>query len=564
MFRILFMQFRILFYLILISTPFYPQEVLSEKDFDRLQERVKYNFNSNLDSVFYFSVKIEKSKDFLHKAFAEASKGYYYQLKGNVWSSNERFRLAESLLEKVKISKRSLSIKTYLLNLKGLSAWKKREYSTAINNFESGKAISQRINDRKQIIKFNNNIASVNADIGNYNRAIKTYKESFKINENLKSTFSPENYLRNSSNYNLQIGYFYLEFYGENKLNVKYLDSAQFFLEKAVVISEDFLDNKIRAENNLGKVFFYKNDLKKAEELYMNSVLYSKENNIPNQYSISKYGLGEVYFKMKEYDKSLICLKDVDSIYKIYGENTIENVKSNLLLSKIYKLKNDNLRALYHLERYSGFLEDNKFNLINQSKIVNILNGKRIIDNEIEVLKKEVKHAKTKEYGVYVFLASLFFGLIYLVIKNNIEKRIANKKIENIISEYRDKVNNNNNNNIQTVNNKLSIASEKEVEILEKLKKLEEKKYFLSSDFNLLNVAQKVKTNTTYLSNVVNKNYEKTFSEYSNELKINYAINELINNNLYRKYTTQAIAESVGFKSAISFTKSFKKRGTIP
>lgn len=62
---------------------------------------------------------------------------------------------------------------------------------------------------------------------------------------------------------------------------------------------------------------------------------------------------------------------------------------------------------------------------------------------------------------------------------------------------------------------------------------------------------------------MVNKNYEKSFSEYSNELKINYAIQELIDNPVYRKYSTQAIAESVGFKNVVSFTKSFKKRAGV-
>lgn len=111
----------------------------------------------------------------------------------------------------------------------------------------------------------------------------------------------------------------------------------------------------------------------------------------------------------------------------------------------------------------------------------------------------------------------------------------------------------------------LNIDEEKEKEILEQLKKLELKQFYLKSEFNLQDVAKKLKTNTTYLSYVVNKNFQKSFSEYSNELKINYVINEIINNSTYRKYSTQAIAESVGFKNAVSFTKSFNKRtGVTP
>lgn len=89
---------------------------------------------------------------------------------------------------------------------------------------------------------------------------------------------------------------------------------------------------------------------------------------------------------------------------------------------------------------------------------------------------------------------------------------------------------------------------------------MKSKKNYLKSDFNQQSVAKKIKTNTTYLSYVFNKHYEKSFSSYYNELRISYAIKEMIENPKFRSYTTQAIAESVGFKNADSFTTSFRKK----
>ncbi|VXC10853.1 conserved hypothetical protein [Flavobacterium sp. 9AF] len=140
------------------------------------------------------------------------------------------------------------------------------------------------------------------------------------------------------------------------------------------------------------------------------------------------------------------------------------------------------------------------------------------------------------------------------------EKNKANQKVEKLLNEFKA------NKTIDSsfnMDHKMVIDDDKEKEILEKLKTLIDNKYFLSQDFNQQNVAKKIKTNTTYLSQIVNKNFKKTFREYSNELKINYAIQELINNPTYRKYSTQAIAESVGFKNNVSFTKSFKKRAGV-
>ena len=95
-------------------------------------------------------------------------------------------------------------------------------------------------------------------------------------------------------------------------------------------------------------------------------------------------------------------------------------------------------------------------------------------------------------------------------------------------------------------------------EILDKLIKLEEKKYFLKQECTLHSVAKKLKTNTAYLSKIVNNELGKSFSTYINELRINYIVIELKNNAKLRSYSVNAIAEEVGYKRPESFTKYFK------
>ncbi|WP_130733424.1 AraC family transcriptional regulator [Flavobacterium sp. J27] len=111
----------------------------------------------------------------------------------------------------------------------------------------------------------------------------------------------------------------------------------------------------------------------------------------------------------------------------------------------------------------------------------------------------------------------------------------------------------------------LLLSEESERQILNRLEKLIDKKMYLKNDFTQQFVAKKIKTNTSYLSHVVNKYYQQSFSSYLNELRINYAIEQIKNNSIFREYTTQAIAETVGFKNADSFTTSFKKKmGVTP
>ena len=62
------------------------------------------------------------------------------------------------------------------------------------------------------------------------------------------------------------------------------------------------------------------------------------------------------------------------------------------------------------------------------------------------------------------------------------------------------------------------------------------------------------------------KNYKNcSFNDYTNELRISYLINEIINDKKIRNYTVQALAEFVGYKNGTSFSKIFKeKTGVTP
>ncbi|RYJ39601.1 Response regulator receiver protein [Flavobacterium anhuiense] len=67
------------------------------------------------------------------------------------------------------------------------------------------------------------------------------------------------------------------------------------------------------------------------------------------------------------------------------------------------------------------------------------------------------------------------------------------------------------------------------------------------------------------MSKVVNVYKEKSFTQYINDLRIEFAINQLQVNNKLRKYTVQALALEFGFNNAESFSTAFyKKTGIKP
>lgn len=83
-------------------------------------------------------------------------------------------------------------------------------------------------------------------------------------------------------------------------------------------------------------------------------------------------------------------------------------------------------------------------------------------------------------------------------------------------------------------------------------------KVFLNPKINIKLLAKEVGTNEKYLSQFINKNYNKNFSFFINEFRIEYAKKILLDNE-YSNYTLEAIGSLSGFNSKTSFNSTFKK-----
>jgi YesN/AraC family two-component response regulator len=114
-------------------------------------------------------------------------------------------------------------------------------------------------------------------------------------------------------------------------------------------------------------------------------------------------------------------------------------------------------------------------------------------------------------------------------------------------------------NQIQTIDGEL-----KEI-IMEKLEKLENANFFLDQGCNLHQLADKLKTNHKYLSQVINQEKKSNFNNYINELRINYLLAKLLKDEEFRNSKLSYIAVSVGYNNLNTFNAAFKKRqGILP
>lgn len=557
------------FFLLAISSYSQNKNYLSQKEYKNLKNKIRISLSSNIDSAFVYSNKLENSNNFEHQAFAQSTKSYLYQIKGDNHNSNILMSQAFESLKSVQASKEKIKLKAYLLNCSGLCNWKISNYSKAIGNFQQGKKLSLSTGDRIEVLKFNNNIGLINNELGNYRQAIAILQESDEMINRIRGLYSDEQFNIYKNTINLNLGKFYEDYYKSKTEKIEFLDSAQFYYRKAIIYSKSIDYNRIAAQMNLANIYYIKNNFTEAEKGYQSILQTSKENGFKNEHFRIIYNLGDLYYYKKDFKKSLVYLKKVDSIYYADKMNPIEFLKSNYYQAKIYQTLNNNEEAAIHSKIYLENFEKSEFKLNKEIAEVNFKLSKEQLLTEMKVIQKEFNLKRNLTIMIVFILLLLVAVLVLMVLRNIKKKKVAEQKVADLIEDYKkNKINSDKKGAVKQdlIKNTTAVISiEKENEILDKLMNLEKKLEYLKPDFTQQSAAKKMKTNTSYLSSVVNNYYNKSFSEYLNELRINYVVEEMISNATYRKYSTQAIAESVGFKNAVSFTKSFNKRtGVTP
>ncbi|KRD11120.1 histidine kinase [Flavobacterium sp. Root901] len=552
------------------------KKALTEEEYLILQEKIRLNYNANVDSALVYASQMAKSDNYKHLAFANGAMTQLFQIKGDTKLSKQKYALALQYLDKVPESRDKTQLKSYIYNYGGLAEWKRGNFSAALEKYQQGMKLSLEIGDIIQIVKFKGNIALINEAVGNYQLSIKNLRQLNDFVDKNEGIFTKEDFLNRKSNINVSLGSSYENYFIKNLDKKFLLDSAEYFYKRAINYSQNFADNKITAKLSLGNIYNWKGDYKAAEKTYYDIVFYSQQNNQPDLLCVANYNLGDIYFTTKKYDKALVFFKKCDSLAEITNSNNIDFLKSNYYQAKIYNLKKEPELAYKHSKIYLDNYEQFQTKLNHEALEVNYKLGVNDLTQEMVVIQEKYQYDVLLNKALKVFYVLLVVGIVFLLIKNIRDKNKAHKKMNALIEEFKANIEKKNNAEIEIEDKEeileteeiqlkkenitLSIDEAKENKIVEKLLALENKLEYLNADFTLPYVAKKIKTNTTYLSYVVNKRFGKSFGEYSNELKINYVINEMITNHMYRKYSTQAIAESVGFKNAVSFAKSFRKR----
>lgn len=400
----------------------------------------------------------------------------------------------------------------------------------------------------------------INTTTGDYSSALKFQKEALNLLEDASASDADDSVVERQQMKLQSLYYITISF-----ISSKEKDSAKVYNTRAFSYNKKVADTcmtrafyKQRAEIDL---MFY--DFQQAIKDLETSKNYCKPLRKGDSLVMSSI-YGKAYLGLKQYGKAIEVLQRGVDDYKVKKAEEGFMDDHYKLLAKAYKYNGDIEKSNFYFEKYIVTTEE--FNKI-QDTLVTAFKEKEVESFKEELNAITLEKQKQQNYVLYITLGATVIILVLLFVllkfyqnkkKNDLKFQVLLSKLELTKENAKVKV-------IDTKDEVLEettafdVNEEVTQQILEGLQKLELQEYFLKQDCNAYNVAKKIKTNTSYLSKVVNGHFQKNFNTYINDLRINYAIIRLKEDTRFRSYSIQSISEELGYKSADSFTKYFKQ-----
>ncbi|WP_420573350.1 helix-turn-helix domain-containing protein [Kordia sp.] len=481
---------------------------------------------------------------------------------------------------------------------------------SALQDVEKALALANNTNDNNVFYDLYNLKGIIKTDMGEYSEALTAYIKSKEYAELGSNEL-------NKMGASINIGFI-------KKLNQDYEEAISIFKENLEVVKQMDIDSSRKARNqrflyvNLTDTYLRMKELVgtkdyiEAAEYYNNlglEIAPKKQN--ANQYDNFLINKVIIEFEKKKYDESIklasnikahaIEIKDTVTLGTMYfyiGKNyhaqdkhakAIENFEKFYTIIQKSEKEYSNEYQLHGLMAWSyseiGVKEKFNFHRREHNRLQNVQKKQnlKIISQihtryDLPELKKKLKEiaAKYKQqevrkkwlYGISIFLVLVLIGsfFFYRLKVKRIQERVEavlQKVIELENEKEKQAETQGKNKTIATSSISEKVTDEKAVLLLEQLAAFEAREEYLSLDCSLAFVAEKVSSNTSYVSNVINNYKNKTFKAYITELRINAALIRLKSDEKLRSYTIKAVAEEFGFKRQETFSKAFKAQTGI-
>ena len=531
---------------------------LSESEINRTRSIQEYLI-SNPEKAYAEALEISNSKNELFRFYGKYYVANYFYNKSEFTYSKKLLIILIESIEKSEIDKSS---KVYQ-DLIGMCVNKLFYIHKNLGEYDLALFYLDKYKTSVPNNHFNEQYGSIKVAMGDYVNGIALLKKELKTTPHLKLGVGEKKVMNKklfADKYNI-IGEAYQKYYIQSKKKVL-LDSANHYFNVAarMMLQDNFQPEYTKALLSMREA--------KSAALAGNYVkslsLYRKRKKFPvihdniRTEQLFDLGMADCFHHLKQVDSALFYCNKYVEIYQ-----TTKVSKENLLMAynimtQCYSEKNDTKKAYRYAQKSLELIQSIEGI---KSKSLNFLHNYDLnkIKEESNKVITSKNYFKISLFGILILFAVVIYSFYYYY-KNQKEKHYRFLKIIQDLKESKTS-------EISNLQIEKAEAQPKQIideELIEKiaigLKKLEQKETFLDPNFKLAFVAKKLNTNTAYLSQYFNQVIQKTFSEYTQELRIHYVLQKLKDAPYFRKYTLQAIAEEVGYKDANTLVRVFKKQ----
>lgn len=303
--------------------------------------------------------------------------------------------------------------------------------------------------------------------------------------------------------------------------------------------------NKIRLK--IAKKYLEEKDLESAFHYYSKI----DENVGSYFYYQAQIGKSKILKNQNQYDQSSKILLNLISERSKIKEVFLSDIYQNLAVNYLNqgKFKSYSFYQNLYLKAFEKNVESKQKARLMILDLIELEKTKHDSDS--------IKFYRKIIYGIGVFLVLVlgYFILKLIRIRHLVNQKTQEQKnkewLETSKKEMEARW-------LEEKNTPFNIPEKTELVILNHLKKFEDNHQFLNSDLSLSSLAKEFNTNTSYLSEIINKHIGKNFKTYINELRIQYITQKLKENPEYLTYKISYLADEAGFTSRTSFTTIFK------
>ncbi|MCL2682678.1 MAG: AraC family transcriptional regulator [Bacteroidales bacterium] len=344
------------------------------------------------------------------------------------------------------------------------------------------------------------------------------------------------------------------------------IDSAFYYAQKALQVGEQLSDN-----NRLHIVWSTIASIHKKSKHYDSAYYYfqlslagAEKNNETELKSENLSILGELFFEINKIDSALFYIGLSNVVAK---ENNFLRIraKNYLTLSKIEKSRGRHQNALEYFEKHAKLtdsaLNTEKFGEVNQlQRLYEVSKTNEQIEQlvlEQHIKERTIHYQRIIQYVILAVLLSVCGVLMFVFFqkrkldvayKTLFEKNLKIAEVQEELSKKHPQ------------KHKKSLLTDSAQDILldKILALMEDTTIICDTEFSIDKLAELVQSNSTYVSQVINNALKKNFRSFLNDYRIKEA-QRLFSEPDAAKYTIEAVALQVGFKSRTTFRNVFKE-----